>query len=153
MTAPEVKVTQADRDAAAEHLRGAGFSMPAIAKGQLDDGALVQAFARHRIAAEAAQLDALREAREALEAVRDDLQIVAEPPLVDPCLLVDLRAMCSKHGYGNVMVSASALWRYLLQEQEGGAFVAGPSVAAVRNRLKEIGTALASLTAAIEGKG
>jgi len=58
----QVQVTQADRDAA-EALRGS----PAYALGFYDHTPFVQAFARHRIEATAEALEAMREAREALE--------------------------------------------------------------------------------------
>jgi hypothetical protein len=60
----QVQVTQADRDAA-EALRGS----PAYALGFFDHTPFVQAFARHRIEATAEALEAMREAREALEAL------------------------------------------------------------------------------------
>jgi hypothetical protein len=79
MTAHEVKVTQADRDAAAAYYYSAGGS-PSIAKairaGEKDTWFRVQAFARHRATATApleariAALEgALGEAREALERI------------------------------------------------------------------------------------
>ena len=82
--------------------------------------------------------------REALGSVLEDLQIAEREQLVDPHIIVELRSLCSRHGYGNVMASTSALWRYLLGEQEGGAFVAGPCLGTVRNRIAEIEAALAS---------
>ena len=66
----QVQVTQADRDAA-EALRGG----PAYALGFFDHTPLVQAFARHRHTATAEALEAMREAREALEVVWNNVSL------------------------------------------------------------------------------
>ena len=66
----QVQVTQADRDAA-EALRGS----PAYALGFYDHTPLVQAFARHRHTATAEALEAMREAREALEVVWNNVSL------------------------------------------------------------------------------
>jgi septum formation topological specificity factor MinE len=66
----QVQVTQADRDAA-EALRGS----PAYALGFYDHTPLVQAFARHRHTATSEALEAMREAREALEVVWNNVSL------------------------------------------------------------------------------
>ena len=66
----QVQVTQADREAA-EVLRGS----PAYALGFYDHTPLVQAFARHRHTATAEALESMREAREALEVVWNNVSL------------------------------------------------------------------------------
>jgi hypothetical protein len=65
----QVQVTQADRDAAAALAINVdeGWIAPPILAGNRDPYAWVQAFARHRHTATAEALEAMREAREALE--------------------------------------------------------------------------------------
>ena len=126
----QVQVTQADRDAAAF----------AWARWHSTD-TLAEAFARHRHTATSEALEAMREAREAL-------QDCAEDKIVDPSILVELRALCERHGYGNVMSSASGLWRQALGDLAGGEFVAGPCRKTVENRV----VALTAAIAKIEGE-
>jgi len=83
----QVQVTQADRDAA-EALRGS----PAYALGFFDHTPFVQAFARHRHAATAEALEAMREAREALERIALICSNYGEPTLCDDCH--DARQVC-----------------------------------------------------------
>ena len=132
----QVQVTQADWEAA-EALRGS----PTYALGFYDHTPFVQAFARHRHTATAEALEAMREAREALEdCLRDKI--------VDPCILVELRCLCERHGYGNVMSSASGLWRQALGDLAGSEFVAGPCRKTVENRVAALTAAIAKIEGA-----
>jgi len=62
MTKPEA-VTQEDRDAAAAYFKATGGSIMGInaARGNMDESTIVQAFARHRIAAEQRGMERERE--------------------------------------------------------------------------------------------
>jgi hypothetical protein len=139
----QVQVTLAlrERHEAAESLASAicGCATQEQRKGDIR---AVLAFAqevRHTATSEA--LEAMREAREAL-------QDCAEDKIVDPSILVELRALCERHGYGNVMSSASGLWRQALGDLAGGEFVAGPCRKTVENRV----VALTAAIAKIEGE-
>jgi hypothetical protein len=57
-----------------------------------------------------------------LKMAGDRFEMAAKVPLADPHILVELRALCERVGYGNVMNSASALWREKLGEVAGGEF-------------------------------
>ncbi len=134
----QVQVIQADRDAAAAYWHGWSNNVPE------HDGEfhpLVLLLARHRIEATAEALEAMREAREAL-------QDCAEYKIVDPSILVELRALCERHGYGNVMSSASGLWRQALGDLAGGEFVAGPCRKTVENRVAALTAAIAKIEGA-----
>ena len=69
----EVEVTQADRDAAASGYYAWCSGNPTIpnrmVEGSADDHSMIQAFARHRIAAEEGKAELV----EAAEALRDDM--------------------------------------------------------------------------------
>jgi len=82
MSAP-VEVTQADRDAAAPFAFTFGDVATAqlqydIQAGHRDDHHLVQAFARHRIAAQAEAMKHADALAEALGALQEDLRVRAE---------------------------------------------------------------------------
>ena len=88
----------------------------------------------------------LAERIEALEGLlrecRDDLAACAKSNLADPMIVVELRGLCERAGYGNVMSSASALWRERLGDLAGGEFVAGPCRSTVDNTVARIDAAL-----------
>lgn len=151
-TMTKANVTDADRAAASNYAETDGeyyvdpkdrseFIAKTLA-GELDEEPLTQAFANHRTQSTAALQAENEKLRAVLLEVEVDWDLMEQETLVDPDALVELRAICSKHGYGNIMASTSALWRHCLGEQEGGAFVAGPCVATVRNRSKQIKAAL-----------
>lgn len=77
-----------------------------------------------------------------LRELREDLATAAKVSLADPCIILELRALCERAGYGNVMSSASALWRERLGEQAGGEFVSGPCRKTVENLIIRIDAAL-----------
>ncbi len=81
--------------------------------------------------------------RTELAEVRDSLAMVAEVGLADPHIIVELRALCERVGYGNVMSSASALWRQRLGEQAGGEFVSGLCRSTVEADLARVNRILA----------
>lgn len=81
---------------------------------------------------------------ELLGEIRTDLEMAAKVSLADPGILVELRALCERAGYGNVMSSASALWRERLGDLAGGEFVSGPCRTTVENTIARIDTALAN---------
>ena len=78
-----------------------------------------------------------------LRTVLDDLTMVVDDRLADPYIVPELQALCKRAGYGNVMSSASSLWRQALGELAGGEFVAGPCRTTVRNQVNRISTFLA----------
>lgn len=83
--------------------------------------------------------------KEALVEAREALSLAADVPLADPYILTDLRALCDRVGYGNVMSSASALWREKLGELKGGEFCAGPCRATAEAAIELIDQALSLL--------
>ena len=92
--AGKVVVTQADR-IAASWLEPNGRERDQILRGKHDKTERVQAFARHRIAAEAAQLDALREAADALQLLLNmpgDVDGTCNPPELGAAALAERRA-------------------------------------------------------------
>lgn len=66
---------------------------------------------------------------EAVEAARDQIQ----GGIPDPVIRDAVRDLCEQHGYGNVMATASMLWR---EKDPLGAFVCGPCVGTVEHFLK-----------------
>mgnify|MGYP005606682607 CR=1 FL=1 len=78
-----------------------------------------------------------------LREVLDDLAMVADAKAPDPHIIHELQALCNRVGYGNVMCSASSLWRATLGELAGGEFVAGPCRTTVRNQVNRISAFLA----------
>ncbi len=87
----------------------------------------------------------LEKAREALEVALESFELANSPSFADPYILVELQALCERAGYGNVMASASELWRTREGTIKGSEFVAGPcrvtsekAAATVSEALKEI---------------
>lgn len=85
-----------------------------------------------------AAVDALEAA---LIQVRDSTEIQIKGGIVDAALEVVLKSLCDHFGYGNVMASASRLWRDIDDE---GAFLFGPCVAVAKGDAKAIDAALAA---------
>lgn len=83
---------------------------------------------------------------EKLLSVRADLENSARVVLADPCIVVELRALCDRVGYGNVMSSASVLWRQTLGDLAGGEFVSGPCRTTVENDIAIIDQAATAIT-------
>jgi hypothetical protein len=87
------------------------------------------------------------EAVASLRGARDALASAASVPIADPYILVELRALCERAGYGNVMSSASALWRERLGDLAGGEFVSAPCRSTAVNALAAVDAAIAALSA------
>lgn len=81
--------------------------------------------------------------REALEEAEIVLALVEEPALADPYALIEVRELGDRIGYGNLMNTASEIWRSKL-DPSGGEFVAGPCRATVNRCLKMIRAALST---------
>jgi len=79
--------------------------------------------------------------------VREVLELAAQVPIADPNIREAVSKIGNWHGYGNVMATASVLWREKLGDLKGGEFVNGPCRVTVERTL-------AMLTAAQEpGEG
>ncbi len=83
--------------------------------------------------------------REALKLCVETLALVECPEFVDPAIAAVVGELGRRVGYGNLMCSASALWRKSLEAQGlvGGEFVAGPCRVTVQNALTQGRAALA----------
>ncbi|MDP2131930.1 MAG: hypothetical protein U0995_08930 [Erythrobacter sp.] len=84
----------------------------------------------------------IAELEQALRDAREDFDLAARVGIADAVIVVELRAMCDRHGYGNVMQSASVLWRQKLGDMAGGEFVAGPCRSTVIRRINKIDAVL-----------
>lgn len=83
---------------------------------------------------------------EAARRAEDELSLTQNPVFADPAIRQQIEALGQQHGYGNIMATASALWRQELARQglpEGGAFSAGPCVVTAANTLRMVRAALA----------
>lgn len=81
--------------------------------------------------------------REALEEAEIVLALVEEPALADPYALIEVRELGDRIGYGNLMNTASEIWRSKL-DPSGGEFVAGPCRATVNRCFRMIRAALST---------
>ncbi len=83
---------------------------------------------------------------EALELCVETLALAECPGFADPAITAVVDELGEDVGYGNLMYSASVLWRKSLEAQGlggGGEFVAGPCRVTVQNALTQGRTALA----------
>ena len=78
------------------------------------------------------------DAVELLRDIREDLAASSHDSLADPYIVSELRSLCERAGYGNVMSSASALWRARLGDLAGGEFIAGPCRKTAENIISRI---------------
>lgn len=79
-------------------------------------------------------VDVLSEAQEVLE-------LAARVPIADPNIREAVAKIGDWHGYGNLMATASVLWREKLGEQKGGEFVNGPCRITVERTLAMLAAA------------
>lgn len=109
------EVTQSDLNAAQELMeKGSYWIWPANAKALIAE---VYADARHRTDAAKSLVEALRE-------VEPLLSKLAMPCRADDAVAPEVASLGRSIGYGNLMVTASALWRASLEGQgiAGGEF-------------------------------
>lgn len=92
---------------------------------------------------------ALKAAADALMDAVDLANIQIKGGFVDEVIERELRLMCEHHGYGNVIASASSLWR---KKDSVGAFTVGHCLAVVKSSRKLM-TAALSRIAALHKKG
>ena len=100
-----------------------------------------------RIFAEAADLIQQQQATiERLSAALDDarevLALACLESIADPHILIELRELCERAGYGNVMSSASAIWRQRLGDLAGSEFCAGPCRSTAESTIAKIDNVL-----------
>lgn len=69
-----------------------------------------------------------RKFRIALQDAVDNAAIQIRGGIIDPAIRDQIYALCEKHGYGNVICSASALWR---ERDNWGAFAYGPCIGTI----------------------
>ena len=81
--------------------------------------------------------------REALEDAESLLALVEHPAIPDPEWAPLVQGLGERIGYGNLMTTASALWRDA-GIVPGGEFVAGPCMGSVRATLAKVRAALAA---------
>jgi hypothetical protein len=78
----------------------------------------------------------------ALVDAREVLALACLESIADPHILIELRELCERAGYGNVMSSASAIWRQRLGDLAGGEFCAGPCRSTAESTIAKIDNAL-----------
>ena len=67
--------------------------------------------------------------------VREVLELAAQVPIADPNIREAVSKIGDWHGYGNLMATASVLWREKLGDLQGGEFVNGPCRVTVERTL------------------
>ncbi|MHB9879146.1 hypothetical protein ACSMXM_05730 [Pacificimonas sp. ICDLI1SI03] len=80
--------------------------------------------------------------RNSLKQARDTFIAGVNVPNADETISTVLRNLCEHAGYGNVMVSASALWREALGDLAGGEFISGPCRVTAEAAIEAIEAAL-----------
>jgi hypothetical protein len=81
----------------------------------------------------------VRELREALEDFVDTTATAVHGGIADPKISSQLSRLCKLHGYGNVIATASMIWRAI---DGKGAFLFGPCEAVARQQLEKAEAAL-----------
>jgi len=154
VSAPEqIVVTQADREAFQAMI---GLYGPAVdvlvASGHFDEGSQMQALASHRIAATRASEERIAGLVKALEDAAALFENLAQPAVGDLRTAGLVRQLGDVIGYGNLMHTASAIWREKLSVDgiRGGEFSCNICQKTAENTLVKIRAALAATKATEE---
>lgn len=91
---------------------------------------------------EAAMAARIAQLEKELRDARDDFELAAMFPIADSVIANEVRTLGDRHGFGNVMATASALWRENLGNLAGAEFVAGPCRVTVVKRIEKISAVL-----------
>jgi hypothetical protein len=87
-----------------------------------------------------AAVNSYQQMREVLKAFVETSDIQMRGSIANPLIANALRAMCEQHGYGNVIATASRLWR---DKDDNGAFTVGHCVGTLKAQLSKARAALA----------
>ena len=79
---------------------------------------------------------------EALQSAQEALSLATQRNIADPNIVIELRALCERVGYGNVMSSASELWRSKEGTISGSEFCSGPCRSTTESALEKVEQAL-----------